>query len=227
MENKQTFIYRFRFELFFFSLLLILFGSLFFPLNFYITYVEPVLFLLNILAGVKLLKAYPKIHLVSWIIFGLALLSTISEHFLTTTLGGEIAAKVRLFMYFFFYSVVTIHLILQVWNSKEIRARGMMALMSGYICLGLFGFFIFMSIEVFEPGSVGGLDPERLTEDMMYFSYITLLTIGYGDISPVAPVAKSASVLLGMLGQFYMVILVAIVIDKFKNRKKLDDQMND
>ena len=98
MENKQTFIYRFRFELFFFSLLLILFGSLFFPLNFYITYVEPGLFLLNILAGVKLLEAYPKIHLISWIIFLKApnMTSIKFQNFQTNSIFGLfIARKLR------------------------------------------------------------------------------------------------------------------------------------
>lgn len=228
MGDRETLVFKYRFEIFFATLLLVLFGSLFFPFGLYAEYVEPCLFLLNILAGVKLLKDYPKIHTISWFIFGLALISTFSEQFFSETLGGDIASKVRLFMYYFFYAVVTVQLILQVWDSKEIKARGMMALMSGYICLGLLGFFIFLTIDVFDPGAIGGLEnSERYTDDMMYFSYITLLTIGYGDISPVSPIAKSASVFLGMLGQFYMVILVAVVIDKFKTtRKNAKDLMN-
>jgi len=221
MDSKETLIYQFRYEIFFFSLIFILFGSLFIPFHVYFIYVEPALFLINVLAGVQLLKPYPRIHKVGWIIFFLALFSTLFEQSFSETLGGEIATKVRLFMLFFFYAAVTLQLIYQVWATKEIKSRGLMALMSGYICLGLVGFFIFISIEFYAPGSLSNVQIEgNQKEDIMYFSFITLLTIGYGDISPLTPIARSASVFLGLAGQFYMVILVALVIDKFKSTIK-------
>jgi voltage-gated potassium channel Kch len=100
-------------------------------------------------------------------------------------------------------------------------------LISGYVCLGLLGFFICTSIELLAPGSFNGLvsrevNPTENTEGLIYFSYITLLTIGYGDIAPVTRVAKSASMLIGLLGQFYMVIITAIVVGKFISQANED-----
>lgn len=228
MEDQISFVHKYRIELFFFSLLLVLFGSIFFPFGIYDTFIEPVLVLLNVLAGVQLVKMHKTIHRLCWGIFIIALISTISERAFTATMGGDIASKLKLLFYFFFYAVVTIQLILLVWYSREINARGMMALMSGYLCLGLVGFFIFLLIEVFEPGAISGIDlNHRFTDEIMYYSYITLLTIGYGDILPVTPLAQRASVLLGLFGQFYMVILVAVVLDKFKSNRKNKEHLID
>jgi len=49
----------------------------------------------------------------------------------------------------------------------------------------------------------------------MYYTYITLMTIGYGDISPATPLAKKAAVFIGLWGQFYLVIITAVVVGKY------------
>ncbi|WP_101449582.1 ion channel [Aquimarina sp. MAR_2010_214] len=52
----------------------------------------------------------------------------------------------------------------------------------------------------------------------MYYSYITLMTIGYGEIIPVTSLSQKAAILVGMMGQFYLVILTAIVVGKYINQ---------
>nr|WP_262920466.1 potassium channel family protein [Hanstruepera flava] len=59
-------------------------------------------------------------------------------------------------------------------------------------------------------------------EELIYFSYITLLTIGYGDITPNAEIVQKASVLVGMVGQFYLVIVTAVVIEKYIRHTQKD-----
>jgi len=221
MRKKETALFTYRYEIFFFSLLLVLFGSLFFPFGIYNEYIEPIIFLSNVLAGVKLMANHKRLYMVCQTIFIIAFSTSILERIFPESLGGDIASRIKLFFYFFFYSVVTVQLILQVWYAKEVSSRAMMALMGGYICLGLVGFFIFTTIEVFAPGSIGGMEStDRFADDMMYFSYITLLTIGYGDFSPITPVAQRASVLLGLVGQFYLVIIMAVVLEKFTSHRR-------
>jgi len=43
----------------------------------------------------------------------------------------------------------------------------------------------------------------------LYYSYVTLSTLGYGDITPVTPIARTLSFLEALFGQFYIAILVA------------------
>jgi voltage-gated potassium channel len=46
---------------------------------------------------------------------------------------------------------------------------------------------------------------------------VSLSTIGYGDITPAAPMARSLSLAIGLLGQIYLTVLVAMLVGKFLN----------
>jgi len=123
--------------------------------------------------------------------------------------------------------MVTFEIIGQVWQSEYVNRNVILGLISGYICLGLIGFFICTSIELIDPGSFTGLvsqqmNPEENREGLVYYSYITLLTIGYGDIVPTSKLARNAAMLIGLLGQFYMVIITAIVVGKFISQRNRD-----
>lgn len=210
-------LYKFRFELFFFSVISIIFGSLFFPKDVFANVISPLLFLINIVSGLLFfLKKNKQIILLS-IIFFIAL-----EVFLFIFLGikdDHPIRYVRFVAYFTFYVLVTIQIIHQVWSAKTVNRSVIFGLMSGYISLGLLGFFTFFCIELAAPGSFNGIAanlaiPAKI-ESMLYFSYITLLTIGYGDITPLTGIAQKATVFYGMLGQFYLVIITAVVIEKY------------
>ncbi|WP_271782740.1 ion channel [Aquimarina algiphila] len=220
MLNK---LYQYRFELFFFSQIAILFGSLLFPSDFFENILSPVLFLMNLGAGIlliaknkKLMWFFVMLLVFSVIFFGIEVTKKQDTKFLDFLDMG---------IYFLFYVVVTFEIIKQIWGTKIINKNVIFGLMSGYISLGLIGFFICISIEMAYPGSFEGLNvtisqPEILTERLMYYSYITLLTIGYGEIVPVSILAQKAAVLIGMMGQFYLVILTAIIVGKYINQQR-------
>jgi len=56
--------------------------------------------------------------------------------------------------------------------------------------------------------------------NLNYFSFTTLLTIGYGDITPVSLVAKRAVMLIGLAGHFYTAFITTIIIGKYLSAKK-------
>ena len=57
-------------------------------------------------------------------------------------------------------------------------------------------------------------------DDLLYFSYITMSTIGYGDIVPLISASRGMTIILGLLGQFYLVVVVATLVGKFLVDKK-------
>ena len=56
--------------------------------------------------------------------------------------------------------------------------------------------------------------------DLLYFSYVTLLTIGYGDITPVSPAARALVVLEGLLRMAFTTMLLAVLIAKALGRRE-------
>ncbi len=214
-------LYPYRFELFLFSQIAILFGSLIVPGDFFETVVSPILFLINLVAGIVLISKKKRLMLfcvilliVSGIVFGADLLESQNSRFL---------AFLNMGTYFLFYIIVTFEIIEQIWKTKVVNKNVIFGLISGYIALGLISFFICLSIEMTYPSSFEGLkatigQPQLFTERLMYYSYITLMTIGYGEIVPVTSLAQKAAILIGMMGQFYLVILTAIVVGKYISR---------
>lgn len=214
-------LYPYRFEVFFFSQVTILFGSLIVPSVLFENVVSPILFQINLLAGILLLSKkknlmwfFVVLLIITGIIFGSTLLENRNE---------KLFNFVRMVTCFLFYVVVTLEIIQQVWKAELINKNVILGLISGYISLGLIGFFICISIEMADQGSFKGLvisnsNPEMITEELMYYSYITMLTIGYGDIVPVTVLSKKAAILIGLIGQFYLVINTAIVVGKYINQ---------
>ncbi len=93
----------------------------------------------------------------------------------------------------------------------------------GVVCVYFLIAFLFAYsyylIEYFSPGSfhliyrdASFVTYSRDLSEMMYFSFVTLLTIGFGDVTPILNIAQSAVVLEGIVGEFYVAILVARIV---------------
>jgi len=215
-------LYSHRFEFFLFSQLAILFGSLIVPQVFFDDILSPILFLINLLAGILLISKrktvmmfFMLLLIVSAVVFGSDLLINSDK---------MLFSYIRMTSYFLFYIVVTYEIIKQVWLAIQINKNVILGLVSGYVSLGLIGFFICLSIEITTPGSFSFIqsniinESEFILENLMYFSYVTLLTIGYGDIYPVTKLAHKTAILIGLMGQIYLVVITAIVVGKYINQ---------
>lgn len=218
MINK---LYAYRFELFLSTQLSILFMSLFIPVFWFENWVLPLLLLANIAAGAILVYKKKNIFRIIIIFLILSTLLVVSD-FWSSTKNTNLNF-VKLISYFLFYAIVTIEIVIQIWKTKVVSKNVILGLMAGYISLGLFAFFLCLSIEVMHPNSFSGLVYSTsanadIIDQLMYFSYITLMSIGYGDIIPITAVAQKATLFIGLIGQFYLVVLTAIVVGKYINQ---------
>lgn len=209
-------IYPYRFELFLSTQLAILFGVLIIPVSWFQSWILPVFLLLNIATG--LLLAFKKRRLFRFLFVFLAVsILLVTADFVSSEIDKNLN-YVKLVSYFVFYAIVTIEIINQVWNAKVVGKNVILGLISGYISLGLLAFFLCLTVEIVHPNSFSGLEAStnnKMAEQLMYFSYITLMTIGYGDILPLTTIAQKATLFIGLIGQFYLVILTAIVVGKY------------
>lgn len=213
-------LYKYRFEIFFFSQIAILFGSLVVPSKMFETIISPILFQINLLAGILLLSKKKKLM---WFVIILLIITAIVFGSDNSGTDNTSLGILEMLAYFIFCVIVTLELIAQVWQSRRVNKNVIFGLVSGYISLGLIGFFICLSIELVNPNSFQGLLSDiSITENLMYYSYITLLTIGYGDILPVTPLAQKAAILIGLIGQVYLVVITAIVVGKYISQNEIE-----
>jgi hypothetical protein len=92
-----------------------------------------------------------------------------------------------------------------------------------YLTIGLTFVAAYTFIGLAAPDAFSGLtvtDSPALASDLIYFSFVTLTTIGYGDIVPVHPLARSLCNLEGIIGQLYPATLLArLVTLELENRR--------
>ena len=117
------------------------------------------------------------------------------------------------------FVITSMIMIKQIVSSKTVSAKVIVETISGYLLIGvIFGFFNSILFWI-NPDSIGLGDAKGIS-NIMYYSFITVTTIGYGDISPISPAAKSLSILFGVISQLYLTIIMALIIGKYLNEKK-------
>jgi voltage-gated potassium channel len=86
----------------------------------------------------------------------------------------------------------------------------------GYLFLGLGWAVCYSLIESFRPGSFAlgervaefGTHPHQLPQELIYYSFVTLTTMGYGDFRPISPPARTLAWMEAVAGQFYLAVIV-------------------
>ena len=84
-----------------------------------------------------------------------------------------------------------------------------------YLMLGFAFGAVFYLLSILQPGSFSvnvSLMGSGGNPDLMYFSFVTLATLGYGDISPISKVARSLSSLEALSGSLYMAVFMARLV---------------
>jgi hypothetical protein len=88
-----------------------------------------------------------------------------------------------------------------------------------YLLLGIIFAIVYSLIAYFWPtGAFSGIDPAGRPlafDDLLYFSFTTMTTVGYGDITPVNPLLRTLAYFQMVTGQFYMAVLVASLVGVF------------
>jgi len=121
-----------------------------------------------------------------------------------------------------FFALTAAGLFSYLRNSRSVAQAQLYTAVSIYLLLGLLWTTLYLAMDAFYPGSIriGGLPADRQTE-LLYFSLITLSTIGYGDIVPLSGEARILAALEGVTGVLYIAITVALLVSRF--RRELSD----
>ena len=105
---------------------------------------------------------------------------------------------------------------------KRVTTNTVLAAVSIYLLLGATFVPLYGLIETVQPGSfVDNVAPdERIVwQQLLYYSYVTLNTVGYGDVQPVTPWARSLSTLEAVLGVLYVAVAIARLVSLYEREK--------
>jgi hypothetical protein len=132
--------------------------------------------------------------------------------------GAEVDEITLIFNSAFFVFVIGILLHL-LFTTTYITKDVIYAALSVYFLIGVLYGIVFTLLECFFPGSFALPHPigdhtfyGAFGQDLIYFSFVTLTTSGYGDIVPLSQPAKFLSVLEAITGQIYLTVMIARLI---------------
>ena len=113
-----------------------------------------------------------------------------------------------------FFSYVIYELIVLIFLAKRVDRNIIYGSMCIYLLLGLQGAFIYTLLELLSPGSFieEALSGVHDLSTFVYFSFVTLSTLGYGDIVPATRGAQALASMEALIGQFYLTVLVARLV---------------
>ena len=118
-------------------------------------------------------------------------------------------------IYLGFLLVTTVLQVFQEGPVSGHRIRGAIVI---YLLLGALWALLYQLVALTIPQAfrlteeLAGSDPGSLQRLLMYFSYITLTSTGYGDITPVHPVARLLAMFEALAGQLYLAIILARLV---------------
>ena len=104
-------------------------------------------------------------------------------------------------------------------KTNEVDVDTVISAISGYILLGLAFGILFFVLEIANPGNFSN-GPQLNYYETEYFSFVTMSTLGYGDFSPVSQEARSLVIITTLAGQFYMAIVMGIIVGKYISERK-------
>jgi voltage-gated potassium channel len=125
------------------------------------------------------------------------------------------------------FCAVTIAIAFQqvVMRPGEVTVNRLMGGLCIYLLLGTLWAIFYAFVEYFVPNafsypSSAGRD---ILSEFLYFSFVTLTTLGYGDVAPVHPVARTLSYLEAVVGQLYIAVLIGTLVGQYRRARVSPD----
>jgi hypothetical protein len=158
----------------------------------------------------------------SWTALGIAspafLLEVISH--VSASAPIEIAKRIAFAL---FLAYVLVIILTHIFTEKEVTEDLITGAVCAYLLIGILWTFVFYFLELGMEGSFSL--PKDLRHEVgayLYYSFITMTTVGYGDIVPLTAPARSLAVLEAVMGQLYLAITIARLVGVHASRSVPD-----
>ena len=122
-----------------------------------------------------------------------------------------------------FLLVAIAHTMKQVALGNEISVNRLVGAVCVYLLLGAIWGLAYSVLELAVPGSFAGFDAWKhrgWDSEWLYFSFVTMTTLGYGDLLPISATARAMAYLQAVFGQFYIAVLVAGLVSAYISHRQ-------
>ncbi len=176
------------------------------------------LFLTAIVISMVYTISHKKIHLIAGLLFSIV---TITSRWMQYFYPNKEILAIGMIAGALFVGLVIASILVFALKSEEVNREVIYAAILLYLLAALLWAFVYTFLELIEPASFN-IDLNQSQDYMLvfqYFSFVTITTLGYGDISPVTEVARAFAILEAVVGQLYLVVVVAWLVGMYVSKK--------
>ena len=166
----------------------------------------------------------PRLRRIAYIGAPLAVIGVIAlSSLLAEVLGPEAGRVVAVG----FSAALTLGVIIRIFGrvakAPVINLRVVINAITVYLMLGLFFAYLFMALSAAADEGFFTQGKGQPTSVFLYFSYITLATIGYGDFTPAHLAGRFLAVAEGLMGQLYLVTILAVIVSNLGRQRPIEE----
>lgn len=122
------------------------------------------------------------------------------------------------------YFYIAVLLVRNLLSQRVITANLIYCAISIYLLIGIMWADFYVVLEGISPGSFSGTSE---TADLLYFSFVTLTTVGFGDMAPLSILAKRLAIFEAAMGGIYMAIIIAMIVGRYMTLQAEQDSENE
>lgn len=122
-----------------------------------------------------------------------------------------------------FLFVAIVYTLKQVLFGTEINVNRLVGAICVYLIIGVTWAMFYTLADSIQPDSFAGFSPGDdlgWDSEWLYFSFVTMTTLGYGDILPISATARGLAYIQAVVGQFYVAILVAGLVSAYIGKRQ-------
>jgi hypothetical protein len=134
--------------------------------------------------------------------------------------GRDAIAIVNLLLVGLAPAAVVVGIVRDIRVHRGVTLAAMFGVLCVYLLLGMFFSFLYGTIDVLGSEPVFSEITEAGPADFLYYSFSTLTTTGYGDLTAAGGVGRAVSILEALIGQIYLVTVVAAIVANLRPRER-------
>ncbi|MCB2219482.1 MAG: potassium channel family protein [Bacteroidetes bacterium] len=147
-------------------------------------------------------------------IFSIAIIAVITE-WVAYAISIEWLNLFSTLINIIFFQLIVIKIIIQIAESKKADSSVIFESINGYLMLGLL-FTTWVAIAmILEPTAFSFPAENPIAQDYTYFTFVTMTTLGYGDVIPQLPFSRAMATFISTAGQIYIAVIIAMLVGKY------------
>jgi hypothetical protein len=121
-----------------------------------------------------------------------------------------------------FFLLVGAALLVRVFRPGPVTVHRLLGAVALFVVLGVDWGLAYQVVEVAWPGAIRMGGAPASLQDAMWLSFVTITTVGYGDVVPVMPIAKSLAALEALTGVLYPPVLIGLLLSDIGKSRPRD-----